>query len=332
VALVLSGRRLAALAVAGLWAAVLATAPAAGAQPAGLPRVGFLGNGTPQSGRTTRDAFLEGLRERGWIDGQTVAIESRWAGGDPGRLPGLLTELVRARVAVIVLSGTQAASAARSVVGTVPVVFVLLSDPVAGGFVRSVARPGGTMTGMASEYETLVTKQLELLKEAVPTVSRVAVLRYAGTAAVLRRHAETAGDRLGLKPVMVKVDSAAGLDAAVSRARAEGADALHVLPSPFFNANRRRLVALAARHRLPAVYEFRDYVDDGGLMSYGPSIAEMFRGTASYVDRILKGARPGDLPVERPARFELAINLRTARALGLAIPPPVLARADALVE
>ena len=261
-----------------------------------------------------------------------MTIEPRWAEGTPDRLPALVRELVQLNVDVIVLSGTAAIRAARSVTSTVPVVFVVLADPVAAGLVGSLARPGGNLTGVASEFEALITKQLELLKEAVPTLSRVGMLHRPELASAMHTAVETAARRLGLVARFLKVAEAADFEPAFRAARAEGAGAMHVLPSPFFNAHRRQLIELAAKYRLPAFYEFRLYVEDGGLMSYGPSILEMFRSSASHVDRILKGARPGDLPIERPTTFEFVINLKTAKALGLTIPPAVLGRADQVLE
>jgi putative ABC transport system substrate-binding protein len=261
-----------------------------------------------------------------------VRIEYRWAEGAPERLPALVADLVRLKVDVIVLSGTPAIRAARSLAGPVPVVFVYLADPVIAGFVSSLSRPEGNLTGVASEFEALITKQLELLKEAVPAVSRVAVLHRPEIVPNVLDAADAAARGLGLAPRRVEVAEVAEYEPAFKTARGDGFGAIHVLPSPFFYLQRRRLIELAAKYRLPAMYEFKDYVEDGGLMSYGPSISEMFRGAASHVDRILKGARPRDLPIERPAIFEFVINLKTARALGLTIPPSVLGRADQVIE
>jgi putative ABC transport system substrate-binding protein len=243
-----------------------------------------------------------------------------------------VAELVRARVDVIVLSGTPAIRTARAATSTIPLVFVSLADPIQLGFVASLARPGGNATGLASQFEELVTKQIELLKKTLPRLSRVALLHHTQTAAAVVSEAERAVGRLGLKARTLKVAGVAEFESAFATWRSEGVEALHVLPSPFLNANRRRLIELAAQHRLPAIYEFKDYVEDGGLMSYGPNITEMFRGLAGYVDRILRGVRPGDLPVERATKFELALNLRTARALGLTIPQSVLAIADDVIQ
>jgi putative ABC transport system substrate-binding protein len=278
------------------------------------------------------EAFRRGLRELGWIEGQTVTIEYRWAEENPDRLPALAGELVQVQVNVIVLAGIAAMRAAKEAKSTIPIVFVSLADPVTLGVVPSLARPGGDMTGVASEFEELATKQLQLLKEAVPKISRVALLHRPEIAPAVLTAAEASARRLGLTVRTLKVAEVAEFENAFKKARSERAGAIQVLPSPYFNAQRARLAELAARYRLPAVYEFRNYVEDGGLMSYGPSIDEMFHRTASYVDRILKGAKPGDLPIERPTKFELVINLRTAKALGLKIPQSVLLRADQVIQ
>ena len=290
----------------------------AGAQPTRTPRIGVLSNANPTAPSPQQEAFRRGLRELGWIEGQTVTIEYRWAGGDPSRFPVLAAELVQLKVDVIVLSGPPAMRAAQKATNTIPIVFVLLSDPALGGYVTSLARPGGNMTGLASQYEELITKQLQLLQEALPKVSRVAILHQRESSTAILSAAETAARSLALTARTLMVSEVNEFEG--------------IFKTAIFNAHRKRLIELAARYRLPAVYEFRNYVEDGGLMSYGPSIVEMFRGMASYVDRILKGAKPGDLPIERPTTFELAINLKTAKALGLTIPPSLLGRADQIIE
>jgi putative ABC transport system substrate-binding protein len=312
---------------------LLAALPTAEAQRAGTElRIGLLSNGSPTSVSPQLEAFRRGLRELGWIEGQTVTIEYRWADGNSDRLPALAADLARLKVDVIVLSGSPAIRAAREATSTIPIVFVMLADPVTAGFVRSLARPGGNMTGLASEFEELITKQLQLLKEASPKVSRVALLYHPEIPTAILPAVETAARKLGLMARAFKVAEVAEFENVFKTARSEGAGAIHVLPSPFFNAHRRQLIELAARYRLLAVYEFKNYVDDGGLMSYGPSINEMYRGMASYVDLILKGAKPGDLPIRRPTTFELVINLKTAKALGLTIPQSLLLRADHVIE
>jgi putative ABC transport system substrate-binding protein len=310
---------------------VLAASLKAAAQPAPtVRRIGLLSNGTATTTSPQLNAFRRGLHERGWVEGQTVAIEYRWAEGNADRIPTLFADLVRARVDVIVLSGSPALRTARAATTTIPVAFLLLADPVSAGFVSSLARPGGNMTGVASEFEELITKQLQLLREALPRASRVALLYQAQIVTGVLPAAEAAAAKLGFTTRALKVADASELETVVRSARGEGV--LLVFPSPFFNTHRHQLIELAARYRLPAIYEFKNYVDDGGLMSYGPSINEMYRELAGYVDLILKGAKPGELPIRRPTTFELAINLKAAAALGLTLPPSLRARADHVIQ
>jgi putative ABC transport system substrate-binding protein len=302
------------------------------AQPAGPRRIGYLSNGNATATSPQREAFRRGLHKLGWIEGQTVTIEYRWVEGNPDRLPALVAELVSANVEVIVLSGSPAIRAARQTTTAVPVVFILLADPVTLGFVSSLARPGGNMTGLASQFEELITKQLQLLKETLPNLSRVALLHRPETPPAVLTAAESAARSLGLTASLHKVAGVTEFENAFKAARSERAGAVHVFPSPYFDVQRAQLIDLAARYRLPAIYEFRNYAQDGGLMSYGPSINEMYRDMASYVDRILKGANPGDLAIERPSRFELVTNIKTAKALGLTIPQSLLLRADEVIS
>ena len=277
------------------------------------------------------DAFRQGLADLGWIERQTIQIEYRWAEGDLGRHPRLAAELAALKVDVMVLAGTAAARAAMQATRTIPIVVALVGDPVADGLVRSLAKPGGNLTGLAWQTGDLVTKQLQLLQETVPRATQVAAIGHAANPAA-RSTLEPAARSLGVQVHLTDIEAPAdiaGVFEAMERRRAE---VLLVLPSPMFYAERRRLAELAARHRLPAVYETRDFVDAGGLMSYGPSFPDMYRRAATYVDKILKGAKPGDLPMEQPTKFEFVINLKTAKALGLTIPPAVLARADALIQ
>jgi putative ABC transport system substrate-binding protein len=302
------------------------------AQPARARRIGFLGNGNAATGASQTDAFRQGLRELGWIEGRNVTIEYRWADGRPEVLPNLVNEIVQSGVDVIVLSGPIAMQAARKATRTIPIVFVVLIDPVSMGLVQSLAHPGGNMTGLASQFEELITKQLQLLKEALPHLSRVALLHHSASAPSILAAAELAAKSLGLTIARLAVNNEAEFEDAFKAARNERAGAVHVLPSPYLGARRARLIALAASYRLPAFYELALYVRDGGLMSYGPSTNDLYGRSASYVDRILKGAHPGDLPIERPARFELVINRKTAAALGLTIPQTLLQRADEVIE
>jgi putative tryptophan/tyrosine transport system substrate-binding protein len=315
----------------GLTLGALAAPITAEAQPARTPRIGYLGNGNPPA-MSSDLPFNRGLRELGWIEGQNVTTEYRWAKGNLDRLPVLAAELVRANVDVIVTAGPQGINAARESTNTIPIVFVYLADPVVAGFVRSLARPNGNMTGISSEFEKLITKQLQFLKEAVPRLSRLAILRHRDGSRAVLEAAETAARSLDLTAGILTVNEVGEFENAFRTARNEHAGAVAVLPGPYFDTHRRRLIDLAARYRLPAIYEFRDYVNDGGLMSYAPSIEDMFRQLASYVDRILKGTRPGDLPVEQASKFELVMNLKTAKALGLTIPQTQLLRADQVIE
>ena len=315
----------------GLTLGALAAPITGEAQPARTPRIGYLGNGNPPA-MSSDLPFNRGLRELGWIEGQNVTTEYRWAKGSLDRLPVLAAELVRANVDVIVTAGPQGINAARESTSTIPIVFVYLADPVVAGFVRSLARPNGNMTGISSEFEKLITKQLQFLKEAVPRLSRLEILRHRDGSQAILGAAETAARSLDLTARVFTVNEVGEFESAFRTARNERAGAVAVLPGPYFDTYRRRLIDLAARYRLPAIYEFRHYVDDGGLMSYAPNIDDMYRRLASYVDRILKGARPGDLPVEQASKFELVINLKTAKALGLTIPQSVLLRADQVIE
>ena len=304
----------------------------ADAQPARIPRIGFLGNGDATTGASAREAFQRGLRGLGWSEGNTLIIDYRWAEGRPDRLPGIIAEFVQAKVDVIVVSGSPAIAAAQKATSTTPVVFVVLIDPVAMGFVQSLARPGGNMTGVASQFVELITKQLQLLREAIPNLSRVALLRHSEGSLSILAAAESAARKLGIIAKTLTVSGEADFESAFKAARNERVGAVHVLPSPYLGAQRAQVIELAARYRLPAFYELRIYVEDGGLMSYGPSIDDLYGRSASYVDRILKGANPGELAIERPAKFAFVINLKTAASLGLNIPQSLLLRADELIR
>jgi putative ABC transport system substrate-binding protein len=318
--------------IAGIAGGLLAGPLAAEVQQAGkVHRIGFISNSNPTSGTALVDAFRRGLADLGWVNGQNISIEYRWAEGDLGRHPRLAAELVALKVEVIVLAGPAAARAAMQATRTIPIVAAVVGDPVAAGFATSLARPDGNLTGLAWQSSDLVTKQLQLLQEMVPKATRFNALGHPATPAA-RTAVEAAARALGVKLEVIDVsvpEAVPGAFEATQRGRAEG---LIVLPSPMFYAERRRLAELAARHRLPAIYEVKEYVHVGGLASYGPSFPEMYRRAATYVDRILKGARPGDLPMEQPTTFELVINLKTAKALGLTIPQSLLLRADQVIE
>jgi putative ABC transport system substrate-binding protein len=307
------------------------------AQPAGarVPRIGFLAL-NPGANPHLREAFLRGLRDLGCVEGRNVVIENRDAEGKLERLPALATELVALKVDVIVTGGgTPTALAAKQATKTLPIVFTSATDPVTDELVASLARPGGNLTGLSNLAPELVGKCLEQIKETVPQVSLVAVLWQPGSVGGhtdMLKAAELAARPLGVRLQIVEARGPADFDRAFSDMTRARAGALAVLGSGILNSERRRLVDLAAEHRLPTVYTSRDFVDAGGLMSYGPSLADSFRRAAAYVDKILKGTKPGDLPVEQPTKFELMINLRTAKALGLTISPSLLLRADQVIE
>ena len=323
--------------ISTLTGGLLAAPLAAEAQPAAkVARIGFLSTSLAANPHLT-DAFGQGLRDLGYVEGRTVVIEYRDAEGNLERLPALAAELVALKVDVIVSPNTPAALAAKQATRTLPIVFVGVGEPVASGLVSSLARPGGNVTGLSVVSPELVGKWLELLTQAVPEVSRVAVLRQPGamderTEKDMLKGAEVAARALGVRLQFVEARSSADLERAFSDMIRERAGALTVRPAPMFVSERRRLVALAAKNRLPAVYPWREFVDAGGLMAYGPNLADLYRRAAPYVDKILRGAKPGDLPVEQPTKFELAINLKTAKALGLTIPPSLLQRADQVIE
>ncbi len=293
-------------------------------------RVAFLRAGQPP--KTWVEAFQLGLRERGYVDGQNVVVDFRFTDGSVDQLPRLVEEVVRSKVDVIVASAAPPAMAAKTVTTSVPIVFVGVADPVELGLVRSLARPGGNITGLADSGPDLAAKRLELLRELVPKLRRVAMLWHSenpGNLLQLKR-AEVAARTLGIQLDPVPVQSASDLDSAFKAVRA--ADALLQANAPLFTAHRTRIVGLAATSRLPAIYALRETVEVGGLMSYGPHYPELLRRAATYVDKILRGVNPADLPVEQPTKFELVINLRAAKALGRTMPPSPLLRADQVIE
>jgi putative ABC transport system substrate-binding protein len=327
-------RRIFLTTVAGLLAAPLA---AEAQQAAKIARIGLLATNLAANSHVWED-FRQGLRDLGYVEGRNVVIESRDAEGKPERFPALAAELVALKVDVIFLGGgTRAALAAMQATRTVPIVFAGVPDPVAIGLVTSLARPGGNVTGLSGFATELVGKCLEQLKQAVPGVSRVAVLWPPGalperTEKDYLKAADVAARALGVRLQVVEARGPEDFDRAFSDMTRARAGALTVLPYQFFVNERRRLVDLAAKNRLPAVYPLREFVDAGGLMSYGWNLTDLYRRAATYVDRILKGTKPADLPVEQPTKFELVINLKTAKALGLTIPPSLLGRADRVIE
>ena len=315
--------------------AVLLVAPlAAEAQTAGkVYNLGYLGLGSSFAG-PSRTAFYQGLQEHGWIEGQNFALTTRFAQFKSERLPELVAELVQRKVDVIVVSTAEGALAAKHGTSTIPIVAVDPADAVAIGLVASLARPGGNVTGLSYLGTELIAKQMELLKEAVPNLSRVAALSNPAnpTHAPRLRAANIAAQGLRVSFELIEARTPSELNkafATMMRARVGG---VLVLTDPMFNVEARRLAQLAATSRLPAMYGFRTWVDAGGLMAYGPNLPDLYRRAAAYVDKILKGAKPGDLPIEQPTKFELVINLKTAKALGLTIPPSLLGRADEVIQ
>jgi putative tryptophan/tyrosine transport system substrate-binding protein len=317
-------------------AGALFAAPLTGsAQPTKAQyRVGFLTTGHPSDNRL-QGAFLRGLSELGWVQGKNMTVESRWAEGKFERLPGLATELVGLQVDVIVVTTTQAALAAKSATRTIPIVTVVISDPVATGLVNSLARPEGNITGLTFvSGAEMGGKLLELFRETVPQASRIATLWNPSNPMhpLLLRESENGARKLAIQLQPVAAESPDALEGALAAIARDRSDALLVMPDPLFYFSRRRLVDFAAKNGLPAMYGWREPVEEGGLMAYGPSMPDLFGRAATYVDKILKGAKPVDLPIQRPTKFELVINLRTAKALGLTIPPSVLLSANQLIE
>ncbi len=318
----------------GATAASAAWPLAAGAQtPPKIPRVGFIAGASPTATGHTVGAFRQGLRELGYVEGQTIALEVRWAEGRMERIPELVAELVGLKMDVLVAGISQAALAANKATRTTPIVMVA-ADPVGLGLVASLARPGGNVTGLSVFNEAIIGKRLELLKELVPGLARVAVLRNPIMAAhaTFWEASEVAARTLGVALQPLEVRGPEDFEAAFAAATRGNAQALIAFDDTLILAHKPRIVALAASSRLPAMYGLREFPDDGGLISYGPSFADLFRRAATYVDKILKGAKPADLPVEQPTKFELVINRKTANALGLTVPPTLLAQADDVIE
>jgi putative tryptophan/tyrosine transport system substrate-binding protein len=302
-----------------------------------VSRIGYLRSGSARDAARYGEVLRRGLRELRYLEGQHIMIETRAAERQYERLPELAAELVRLPADVIVAGGTPAIQAAKHATSTIPIVMAVSTDPVAAGLVTSLARPGGNVTGVSlGTGEEFAGKWVELLKEAVPQVSRVAVLRDSNAdASVLRpvvRETERAARALGIKLHLLEAGDARELERVFAAMTSAGDKALIVLPSGGFNAQRNRIVDLAAARRLPAIYEHGEFVEVGGLMSYGPNLLALVRRAATFVDKILKGTKPADLPVEQPTKFELVINLKTAQQIGLTIPPNVLARADRVIR
>jgi len=297
-------------------------------------RIGFLGPGSPASGDPRVEALRRGFRELGYAEGQNLAFEFRWADGNANRLPQLAAELAKLKVDTIVTQGTQATDAARRAVTTIPIVFAVAGDPVGTGLVTSLARPGGNVTGLTDIAPDIVGKRLELVREAVPGISRVAVLWNPAnsTAAPQMKDTDTAARSVGMSVRSLELTDIRRLESAFTAAVQGHAQALIVLSDGAFYGQRVQIAQLAAKHRLPCVAWTPEFAASGCLMAYGANVVEMHRRAAVLVDKILKGASPGGLPVEQPTKFELVLNLRTAKALNLKIPPTLLARADKVIE
>jgi putative tryptophan/tyrosine transport system substrate-binding protein len=302
-------------------------------QPGRVPRIGFLLIGSSSGQSSSLLAYRQNLRELGYVEGKNILFEPRYAEGKPDRLPDLATELVRFKVDVIVATSALSASAARNVTKTIPIV-MSGSDPVGSGLVDSLAQPGGNLTGLTIPSPELGGKQLDLLKETIPGVFRVAVLRNPSSpaSAAQLKEIEIAGRSLGAQLHILEAQSLNDFDKAFAAMKKDGVQALNVVNSAIFTIHRRHLVELASKARLPAIYPHADFVNAGGLMSYGLDRSAMYRRAAVFVDKILKGAKPGDLPVEQPTKFEFVINLKTAKQIGLTIPPNVLVRADKVIR
>jgi ABC-type uncharacterized transport system substrate-binding protein len=302
-------------------------------QTAKLPIIGFLGQSTPVVESQRLDAFLKRLRELGWTEGRTVAIEYAWGQGSSERFAEIAADFVRLKVDVIVTAGTPNVIAAKQATSVIPIVFAVAGDPIANNLVASLARPGGNVTGLSTVATDLAGKRLELLREAVPGFRRLAIIgNVANSLAVLEMsEVQAAAARFGLEAAALEIRRAEDIAPAFEALRG-GADALYVVADPLINTNRARIHTLAMGARLPAIYNAKEHVEAGGLMSYGPNFPELYRRAAEYVDKILRGAKPADIPVEQPTKFDLVVNLTTAKALGLDIPPTLLARADEVIE
>jgi putative tryptophan/tyrosine transport system substrate-binding protein len=320
--------------IAALGGAVVTWPLAAQAQQPKQPTIGYFGATTATAEKLRTDAFVQRLGELGWIDGQTVAIEYRWAESQSERFPEIAADLVRLRVDIIVATSIAAVFACKQATTVIPIVFPLAGDPLATGLVASLARPGGNVTGLSNQGADLAGKRLEILREVNPELRRFAVLanaEYPGRISELA-DIQTAARTLGLNAAVFEIRPPGDILPAFDAMRKDGAEALYVVGDTFMNSNRVRISSLAIQARLPTIYVAREYVEAGGLMSYGANIPQLFAHAAELVDKILRGTKPGDIPVEQPTKFELVINLKTAKALGLQIPVKLLATADEVIE
>ena len=308
--------------------------PAAAQQAKKVPRIGYLGATSRSTNPARIEAFRQGLSELGYVEGKNIVIEYRFAEGKLDRFPALASELVRLKVDVVLTGGPIATRSAKQATATIPIVMAYDDDPVGSGFVTSLARPGGNITGLSTLAPEISGKQMELLKEIVPKVSRVAVLGNAiqpGNPQALRE-INLVADAFGVQLQYLEIQAPKGIETAFQAASKGRADAILVMASPITFSQRRQVAELAVKSRLPAIYSRPEYVEDGGLVFYGVSYTDLFRRAATYVDKILKGTKPADLPVEQPKKFEFIINLKAAKQIGLTIPPNVLVRADKVIK
>jgi ABC-type uncharacterized transport system substrate-binding protein len=308
--------------------------PTAAQQSTKIPRIGYLSSTSPSAGSARIEAFRQGLRELGYLEGKNILIEWRYAEGKLDRLPALAAELVHLKVDIIVSASPPVTGATKDATVTIPIVMAHDPDPIGNGFIASLSRPSGNITGLASLTPELSGKRLELLKEISPKLTRLAVLGYStepGYAQVLKE-IELAAGAFKVQLQYLDVLTAGEIEKSFRSATKGRADAILVMNSPIFIAHRKQVADLAAKNRLPAIYYSTEFVEDGGLMSYGVSFTDLYRRAPTYVDRLLKGAKPADLPVEQPTKFELVINLKAAKQIGLTIPPNVLARADKVIK
>jgi putative tryptophan/tyrosine transport system substrate-binding protein len=308
--------------------------PAKAQQPAKVPRIGFLSPVSPSATALWHEAFRQGLRDLGWIEGKNISIEYRYADGRSDHLPDLAADLVRLKVDIIVASSGTDALAAKNATREIPIVVASGGDPVAIGLVESLARPGGNITGLSQIAPELAGKRLELLKEVVPKLSRVGVLwnPQGRTSTLSWKEIQLPARELGVQLHSLEVRSPNDFDGAFKDTTRAGAGALAIMPDPLFVANLKRIAERAAKSRLPSIHHLSEFAESGGLVAYGPDRSDMFRRAATYVDKILKGTKPADLPVEQPTKFELVINLKTAKQIGLTIPQRVLTRADKVIK
>jgi ABC-type uncharacterized transport system substrate-binding protein len=313
----------------------VAIAPLTAAQqPQVRARIAILSSSSTEREQNYLPTFQQSLRDLGYVEGKNLLIDRRYAAGKFDTLPGLAADLLRLNPDVLVVTGTPAANAARAATHIIPIVTVTAADPVATGLVTSLARPGGNVTGLTDLAPGVVAKRLELLKEVLPSATRVAVLLNPDNSSNMPqlRLTQEAASVLGVSILPVETRRSADIDRAFATVHANQANALLLIADGLLGSDRRRIIEFTAKGRLPAIYWRREFVEDGGLISYGASVVDLYRRAAAYVDKILKGAKPSDLPVEQPTKFELVINLKTAKALGLTIPQSILVRADELIQ